>query len=239
MTMISDKLLITKNKKPTIPLPGPSTLATGNLTTGYYGEVLPGDLISGTDLANAVGITTKTNYFPNASYLKFSYDNKTLFIPKQPFFINVSWRALYLCGAVYGNDTTGRVPTGVTPTVQNRRVIINGVTYRVRLMRAVNTDPYTTNTYNIDNPPNADMSEWERLIMGISNGTLGNLTAVDLGVNTSTTLSASAVYSTYCQESHPLGSATYRIVRGFTTISKLGTAVNDNAFGWRPVLEPI
>lgn len=236
MTMIYERLLITSKKK--IPLPGPQTLVSGNATTGYYGEVVPGDLMSGTTLADTIGLTTRTNYFPNANWLKFSYNGKVLFIAKQPFFSGVTWSSVYLIGAVYGNNTTGTTPPSVTPTIQNRQVVINGVTYRVRLIRGVNVDPYSTNTYNVDNAPNTQDSEWDRLILNMTNGTLGSLTVTDLGINTSTNLGTSAAFSTSCQESHPLG-AQFRLTRGYTTITKLGAANVTTTLGWRPVLEPI
>lgn len=235
--MISNKLLTTENVT-TSSLPGPVILEAGNMTTGYYGEVLASELMSGTALADAIGLTNRLDYYINSNWLKFSYDNKTLYIAKQPFFYAVSWRDIYLRGAVYGNSMTGTVPSGASPTVQNRTVEINGVSYRVRLMKGVNTDPYSTNTYNVDEAPDTKNSEWDRLILNMVNGTFGTLTPSNLGVNLSSNLGVSASYSSYCQERHPLGFQ-YRIVRGFTTVSKLGTADASNQLGWRPVLEPI
>lgn len=116
----------------------------GNVEQGYYGLVQPEDFISGSSLATAIGLTGGTVANNTEGWLKFSYYGKTLYIAKKPFRTNVTWADIYTAGAVYGNNSYGRVYSGGASKLQNTTVVIGGKTYRVRLIKSAATDPTAT-----------------------------------------------------------------------------------------------
>src|SRR5690606_20648235 len=73
---------------------------------------------------------------------------------------------LYALGLVYGVDDVGAFPRG-TPTNQLRTITIRGKTYKCRLARGSNSDPYPINEIGND-PPESQNSEWSRLFYPIT-----------------------------------------------------------------------
>jgi len=229
--------------------PGPQELQ-GSYTTpgdaskiaGFYGEITAANFINATALATACGLSTGVVINNTTPWLKFLIDGKILFVPKLSIRYNTSWNDLYSKGIVYGDDTTGAFPA-TTPVVQNTRVTIGGLQYRVRLIRGSQADPGTRST--IDDDPGHIGSEWNRLFYPISvitkvpNNQQGPkfmespYTAVQLGFNSSTGS------MTVCMETTD-GTLTQVVVRGFAAVtgSTYGnkSGMNDRG-GWRPVLE--
>jgi hypothetical protein len=66
-------------------------LLAGTYEHGYYGEVPAGEFITGDQLATQVGLTAGTAFNSDADWLKFSLDNRTLYVAKKPFRYNLSW----------------------------------------------------------------------------------------------------------------------------------------------------
>lgn len=192
----------------------------------FLGEVPTSEFITGDALANAIGLTAGTTQHTNEPWLHFELDGKTLYVAKKPYRYNLSWYAINDTGAVRG-DTA---------------VNINGLTYRVRLLEALNKgnqDP----SVGYGTPRTID-SEWNRLILPIHNG---NHTYV----NNTSSPGYYPLYSdkdlvlvpeggngskSWCQERLPR--ASNRWCRGFRGTTYLTHSYRaDNDTGWRPVLE--
>lgn len=125
--------------------PGPQDLIAGTPGAGFYGEVPVSELITGTALASAIGLTAGTAQHSNEPWLKFNLDGRTLFVAKKPYRHSISWNHISTANAVYGSRT----------------IEINGETYKVRLLKGSATDPYVGGD-------GADLvgthgSEWNRL----------------------------------------------------------------------------
>lgn len=199
----------------------------------FLGEVPVNALITGNALATAIGLTAGTAQFSNEPWLKFNLDGKTLFVAKKPYRSHISWDHINVRGAVFGTRT----------------VVINGETYRVRLLKGSATDPYVGGTTAYD-PVGAYGSEWNRLFYplvpnptsapskpsgeGLVYGALADYTETDL-VMVSTAGNGS---HSWCQEIQ----GTNRIRRGYYSVSYLSQRVVSSAVashGWRPVLELI
>jgi hypothetical protein len=118
--------------------PGPDKLAMGTNQEGYLGLVPAAQFINGTELAAAIKLTAGSAISANVNsdWQKFLWKGKVLFIPLKGFRTGVTWVQLYNLGAVLGTDTVGLYPQN-TPVVQKARVVIQGKTYRVRLMKTV------------------------------------------------------------------------------------------------------
>lgn len=154
---------------------GLPTLIKGDVTAGYYGATASNKpVINGDDLAAAIGLTAGTSVNSTAGWLKFAYNGKVLYIAKMPLRDSVAWQDLYQAGAVYGDDTNGKYPSGTART-QNARVTINGVVCRVRLMHLSDTDTSATGV--------AASGEYSRLWANIrlSNSTWAAFTDAQLG----------------------------------------------------------
>lgn len=195
----------------------------------FLGEVSASGFITGDALASAIGLTAGTAQHTDEPWLKFELDGKTLYVAKKPYRYNLSWNSIHARGAVFGTRT----------------VVINGLTYKVRLLRGADVDP--TPAPSGYNPVGTSASEWDRLIYNVHNGvhTRANNTTppghwplysdVDLVVhNTGGKGSRS-----WCQETRVTATG-QRVRRGGLGVSYVdfvsaSTAVSDH--GWRPVLE--
>ncbi len=238
------------------PPPGPTTLSEGDTTAGFYGEVPSSELIQPTDLSQRLGISEGNiiNEDETLTWLKFSFQGKTIYIVKRPIRSHISWQAIYQAGAVYGDDTNGISPSG-TARLQDAVVTIGSNIYRVRLLSGVNQDPYDTGADGLWNGYNVELthgSEWNRLMYpihsGVHNdtnnptphtdpsaaayGSWASYSDVDLG-----TLSGSNNGSFgWCKEAR----GTTRAQRGgygITYLYSMSATSNLGNRGWRPVLE--
>ncbi|CAM3774522.1 hypothetical protein [Alkalicoccus chagannorensis] len=157
------------------PAPGPSQLVGGDMDAGYYGQVAASQLITGEDLLSELGLSTGTSQFSDEGWLKFSYEGNVQFVNKKPIVYGVNWNSIYNLGAVYGTGddiSSGEQwmldnDSNFSPSdrvAQDAQVTIDGLTYRVRLMRGSANDPLDSNH---DGDRDAPGSEWNRLMLPI------------------------------------------------------------------------
>lgn len=227
----------------TTPLrvPGPATLIAGDMQAGFFGEVSASELISGDALASLVGISQGTSQNSTVGWLKFAWQGKILFVAKKAFRNSISWDHINSANAVYGGKT----------------VEIDGLTYKIRLMKGALTDP---SEYE-DPDRGAHGSEWNRLMLpihqeaidkswaypayvesdipvwahGLGTGTQNRYTDEDLLTKSDY---GSGSYS-WCQETRK-DKAVNRVFRGPGGVSGSGSLVSsstDSHYGWRPCLE--
>lgn len=221
--------------------PGPTRLIAGDWQAGFFGEVSASELISGDALASLVGISQGTSQHSTAGWLKFAYKGEILFVAKKAFRNSISWDHINSANAVYGGKT----------------VEIDGLTYKIRLMRGALTDPCEYE----DPDRGAHGSEWNRLMLPIhqeaidkswaypayvesdipvwahnlGTGTQGRYTNEDL----LTHYNHGSGSCSWCQETRKDNSA-YRVFRGNNGVSRsnsLSSSLTNSSVGWRPVLE--
>lgn len=211
------------------PTPGSQELIAGDETTGYFGELESDSIITGSDLATQVGLSTGTEVNNTSGWLKFILDRKILFVAKKPFRRNLRRDNLLSLGIVYGETV----------------VDIGPWSFKVRLLTGVGT-PITnaTDVTNYDDPVTHG-SEWNRLMYPItaqipnSQSTVNweNFSADDLG------FSDGGNHLTTITQDIGVNRPDYHVYRsrfGDVSYLHLGTfsgAPNDR--GWRPVLELI
>lgn len=134
--------------------PGPITLLQGDYNYGYFGTIASKDFISTITLVSTLNITFNAAAavaHQAPLWHKYIRNGKILYIPNGPLYRAVNWKTVYDNGLVYGVDGTGPTNAG-TPVLQNRKVVINGSTFRVRLMTG-----YDDNLSNL--PPAEAVSE--------------------------------------------------------------------------------
>lgn len=107
---------------------------------------------------------------------KFLYEDKEYILPSQPIAI-ASYKEVYEKGMVWGTNDNGPdifdTSSGVTPTIQNATTTINGIQYKVRLMRGslVDTISVLENNPKYEDP----MTEWELFVYSIWSNLENNL----------------------------------------------------------------
>ncbi len=225
--------------------PGPKDLIAGDMEEGFFGEVSASELITGDALASQVGISQGTSQYSTAGWLKFAYKDKILFVAKKPIRNSISWDAINTAKCVYGDSG-------------DKQIIVDGKTYKVRLMRALDPsiNPKAAASAHSGNVNHG--SEWNRLMCQIheqalnkswdypdnvesdigvlehnlGNGNQGMYNDADLGV-----ASSDGGYS-WCQE---MGTTTSgRLFRGGGGVSGSNSNTSSDTtsnYGWRPVLE--
>lgn len=197
----------------------------------FLGEVPTSELINGTALASAIGLTAGTAQHSNAGWLHFELDGKTLYVAKKPYRYNLSWDSIHARGAALGTRT----------------VTINGLRYKVRLLRGADVNP--TPALSGYNPVGTSASEWNRLLYNVHNGVhthSGNRTPpghwplysdTDLVIHTT----AGNGRLSWCQETIA-NDGSQRVYRGVNGVTYFGFTISSYVFtncGWRPVLELI
>ncbi len=207
-------------------------LLAGTYEQGYYGEVLASEFITGDQLATRIGLTAGTAFNSDAGWLKFSLENRTLYVAKRPFRRSIAWNDLDAIGAVFG-------------TIQ---ITINGKQYQVRLLKGRGDGLTTSIPYGFDTQPTHN-SEWNRLLYhvsgkpfidsrntleseGITEGDWAQFSEAELLTNYTY---GNGSYS-WCQD----GTGTLRCVRGSDGVSFINSihrASTGATYGWRPVLE--
>lgn len=202
---------------------GLSTLIAGTAAAGYYGVASSQSMVDGDTLASVIGLTAGTPVDGTVGWLKFSYNSKILYIAKKPFRSGCSWTNIYQCGAVYGDDTNGKFPVG-TARLQDARIVIGAVTYRVRLMRGMVSDPSTAagreNTQLFANIQANSTARW------------ATFTAPDLSNNPAT-------YSWWIAESLSTNTAKRLFMQYNVPPNNVFQDDPTTLYAWRPVLEPI
>ena len=203
----------------------------------FRGEQSVTGFINGTSLASAIGLTAGTAIHTNEPWLHFVLDDVELYVAKKPYRSHVSWNHIDAAGAVSGTT-----------------VVINGKTYKVRLLKTVATGDVYTGVRNVYDSVETHGSEWNRLFYPIHSGnhintsnpspdsgedirfgTLAQYTDTVLVVHSS----AGNGSASWCQESVS-GSTGLRVLRGYYGVSYLvwtSASYAHSINGWRPVLE--
>lgn len=220
-------------------VPGPATLIAGTMQAGFFGEVSASELISGTDLASLVGISQGTSQHSTAGWLKFAWQGKILFVAKKAFRNSISWDHINSANAVYGDKS----------------VVIDGLSYKIRLLKGANKDPAGTYCREI-----CHGSEWNRLMLPIHQEAINknwaypdnvesdipvwshNLGAGNQGMYTDEDILTHYNYGSgsrsWCQE--VAENVATRINRGDAGVSSSfsdASSFLNNIRGWRPCLE--
>ena len=189
------------------------------------------DFITGDALASSIGLTEGTSQNSTAGWLKFSLDSKTLYVAKRPFRYGISWNAINAVGAVFGT----------------KKIVINGHTYKVRLLKG-RGDGLTTNIAAGYDTSTTWNSEWNRLMYHVSGTPFANannkLTSEGISVgdwaqyseaDLYTSNVASSGYISWCSD--PSGSD--KIVRAWYGVSYIAFLNSGSTAAWRPCLELI
>lgn len=263
--------------------PGPKYIERGNKQAGFYGFVKPSEFgtidnnaegnkeFSVENLALALGITQGYPIYRDVPWLKFSWKGKVLLVPMRVIRRNITWDHIYLAGAVYGsgNDITEgeqfildndiRFTTNNERTPQNATVTIDGLEYRVRLMKGSSkpVNEYYATGRDAPGPEN----EWNRLILPLHEeapnnfryNAYANSPSDDWDINLTDDdlkthyLLGLGSYSWMQEPSDlivdsddPANGTVRRVSRGYFGASTLNahSSLNTHAnYGWRPVLE--
>jgi len=227
--------------------PGPSTLIAGDMTAGFFGEVPTSELITGDDLATAIGLTAGTSQYSTEPWLKFALDGNIIYVAKKPYRHTVSWQHIYQAGAVYGTGDNGYNPSG-GDILQDTNISVDGFSLDVTLLKGANTDPTGTDATGYDLAFTHN-SEWNRLMYPIHSGIHTNSN------NPSTPSVPYAQWATYSDSDllvhSSFGSGSYswtqetpvtstqRLIRGYVGVTRVTrtTATNtSSSLGWRPCL---
>lgn len=187
-------------KKSTIP-PSP-----------YIGELASASFISGSALATAVGLSTGTLVNNTTPWLKFVDAGKTFYMPKMIIRTTITWTQLNTLGLILGTKT----------------VVINGLTYKVRVMTGGAADP-----------SNTAGGEYNNYFLRVTNAYPGSdgawaaNTPTDMGWLGGTTSGEMII----CKEVSTQGGHLLRGYPGFAGVWYEPDDTAYTAYGWRPVLE--
>ncbi len=226
--------------------PGARDLISGTRKTGFFGEVPASELITGDALALEVGISNGASQNSTAGWLKFSYKGKILFVAKRPLRHSISWNMINTAKCVYGDSG-------------DKTVTIGGLTYKVRLMRALEPTHDPKTTASADSGVVNHYSEWNRLMCQIheqaiegswdypdniendigilehslGSGSQGMYNNANIGVGSGNGR------RTWCQERYSI--YLHGLHRGYSGVSHSSSSssseFSNTANGWRPVLE--
>lgn len=198
----------------------------------FLGEFPANGFMNGAALASAIGLTAGTAQHSNEPWLKFNLDGKTLYVNKKSYRHSISWDQINAVGAVFGTAT----------------VTINGLTYKVRLLKGAASDPIYGGGA-LHDPVQSWGSEWNRLMYplvpnptnkpssgisgeGIIYGASANYTETELNLVSS----SGTGRAIWCQESSG-GSRVFRGSVGLSFFNLYTSSGVTTATGWRPVLE--
>lgn len=204
-------------------------LLAGTYAKGWYGEVAAVDFITGDALASAIGLKAGTSVNSTSPWLKFSLDNKTLYVAKKPFRYGFAFGS---AGSV--------IAGGITVT-------INSKTYKVRLLNGRGDNLTTAVASGYDTSATWN-SEWNRLMYhvsgppfvsasnslaseGISVGDWAQYSDADLGFTVTGN-------SSFCQDKSNKG-VVARGLNGVSYIYSVDRSDSGTNYGWRPCLELI
>ena len=207
--------------------PGPRTVIGGDGDSGFLGEMTDAELISGQDLALAVGLSVGVAVNDGSGWLKFTHQGKILYIAKKPIRKSISWDYLYQAGLVYGVDGPGLFP-GTDGVAVNQEVVVPiGADHlmKVRLLTGGDVNPMSTAG-----------GEWNDIFYPICNNDpegrfWAMYTESDLGLTTGG--------HQWVQETDAVNN-TYAFIRGggqLTRILSVSKDLKASNMSWRPVLE--
>ena len=223
------------------------------------GIVSSGDFISGNALASSIGLSAGTAHNSTCDWLHFELEGQTIMIPQLTLRYNLTWRDIYVRGAVY-SDTTGHGPyPGGSGVNQNRYVTIGGTQYKVTLLKGANAENVVhnyghlwednhTDARNYD-PSSTHQSEWNKLMYRLAqdggHDLAPNPASHPYGIweewdNTQMGLTGNGGYS-WCQEKgtrtgHTNDLRVRRGGRGVSSVFCTPVARSHSGPGWRPAL---
>lgn len=195
--------------------PGPVELQVGTPETGFFGETDTLDLWTGSELANAVGLTAGTAQNDNSPWLKYLHRGVIKYVAKHAYRRGISWDQLNNAGLVYGETV-----------IENAQ----GDRFKVRLLTGGDADPATEAggewnallyPVHVDDP---QQREWG---INYTDGDLWTSSSVGNGTRT------------WCQETDS-SYTDRRVHRGYNGTFNYQTFISDrnqSYDGWRPVLE--
>lgn len=229
--------------------PGPAEVKLGDYNLGWYGTLTATEFITSGDLANAVGLTSGTQSNVAPSWQKFARKGKTLYVPTVPLYHGLSWKVLYDLGLVFGVDGPGPYNAGAD-VQQSKKVVINGETYRVRLMTGFSDvlTEFPSSSATVTEPMETNLNEWNDLIYPLSYLTpdvqrianYSQLTPAQLGMS-------STMNSCLVQERVSAATNSSAVARGTagntgvraTIAQRIAVGQTALSYHWRPVLELI
>ena len=91
-------------------LPGNKNIIAGDNNAGFLGFVTSAELISGSGIATAIGLSAGTLINDTTPWIKYIWKGKICFYPLKPIRHSVTWDAIYNAGAVYGTGDEGLFP---------------------------------------------------------------------------------------------------------------------------------
>jgi len=189
--------------------PGPKVLKAGTLQLGYFGHTPASELITGTALASAIGLSAGTAQYSDDGWLKWIKDGKLMYVARKPQRHTISWDDIDARGAVFGTAM----------------VTIGNMVFKVRLLTGGNA-----------NPALHGGGEWNEIIYGVHKDQepqWENYTDADIGVT-----SGNGRHS-WCQETSAsdasvrVNRGSSGVAHFVTNTSSLANVY----YGWRPVLE--
>lgn len=188
-------MLVEKGTTPPLPV------------TPFKGEVTQANLITQTDLATAVGLTTGSNINSGAPWLKIVQNGKTCYMAKTSFRNNILKETLESLNLVTGNKT----------------IVIGGLTYKVRCM-----------TGRISAVSETVGGEWLDWITKLTDGTWTTYTAAQLATGTGGVNNGELAH---VQEKHNSATYAANGYPGLMGTWYQNAGSTNAAYGWRPVLE--
>lgn len=222
--------------------PGPSILAIGDYSYGYFGTLNSGDLINTNDLRNAIGLTVGTVNQQGPLWHKWIRNGKVLYVPNGPICNGLSWKTLYDLGAVFGVDAPGPYNGGANVN-QSAQVTIGPDKFRVRLLTGF-SDNYTQFPVTVaaTEPTETFPNEWMDVIYPLSMWTPDQQRMANVQQATSADLVLIAG-GNLVQERISATASSNSICRGNSANTRQGVAQRNAAtfagmsYGWWPVLE--
>lgn len=190
--------------------PGPKTLIAGTLQLGYFGHTPASELITGTALASAIGLSAGTAQHSDDGWLKWIKGGKLMYVARKPQRYAISWDAINARGAVFGTAM----------------VTIGNMVFSVRLLTGGNA-----------NPAAHGGGEWNEIMYGVHKDmqpNWENYTDSDIVVG-----DGNGRYS-WCQETSAsnaslrVGRGDSSVANFY--VNNYSSYVSDSS-GWRPVLE--
>lgn len=91
-------------------LPGNKTLIAGDNNAGFLGFVTGAELITGSGIAAAIGLSAGTLINSDTPWIKYIWKGKICYYPLKPLRHSVTWDHIYNAGAVYGTGDEGLFP---------------------------------------------------------------------------------------------------------------------------------
>lgn len=189
--------------------PGPKVLKAGTLQLGYFGHTPASELITGTALASAIGLSAGTAQHSDDGWLKWIKNGKLMYVARKPQRYRISWDSIDARGAVFGTAM----------------VTIDNMIFKVRLLTGGNA-----------NPALHGGGEWNEIMYGVHKDQeprWENYTDADIGVTSGNG------QASWCQETSASNASNrvrrgYTSVSNFSTTTSSGAS---EFAGWRPVLE--